>query len=145
MKVLIEHYVASNNIDGVNRMLNKYGVPTAKDTADAIQKLRYLLKSKGNEAMQELLSIATPYRDMVVAVQGTDEGKSNACGCGSGFDGENKSNCGGNSDCKCNQKSNVEGTPDATPAKMDLKKDILPLVAIGLLLVATTAVLIKKA
>lgn len=158
MKISIEHYIATNNPSEVNAMLTRRGIPSPKNLPDAIQKLRFVMAKEGNSIMKEIASINTPYQELIMSTQDKGEDKSNACGC-SGFNGEQTSNCAGNPNCSCScgeKKSNQDGQAEqaaAAPAqpvvvvpeqKDDKFQKAVPFVAIGLLLVITTAVLVKK-
>jgi hypothetical protein len=161
MKISIEHYIATNNPIEVSAILTKRGIPAPKNIADAIQKLRFVMSKEGNKVSEELAGIKTPYQELIVSSQeDKSEDKSNACGC-SGFDSEQSSGCNGDKSCSCNKSSNVEGESAekqvapvaaapvaAAPATTETTKDMMtkaaPLVVIGLLLVVTTAVLMKK-
>ena len=155
MKISIEHYIATNNPKEVAAILTKRGIPAPKNIADAIKKLKFVMSKEGNAVTKELANIETPYQALILSTQDDNsEDKSNACGC-SGFDGEKKSNCSG--DCSCNKKSNATGDEEPTkavvapapaPTPTETTKDALnkhaPIIALGLLLVISTAVLMKK-
>jgi hypothetical protein len=160
MKISIEHYIVTNNPTEVSAILTKRGIPAPKNIADAIQKLRFVMSKEGNKVSEELAGIKTPYQELIVSSQeDKSEDKSNACGC-SGFDSEQSSGCNGDKSCSCNKSSNVEGesaekqvvpaaapvaaAPAATETTKDMMTKAAPLVVIGLLLVVTTAVFMKK-
>ena len=142
MKVTIEHYIATNNPNAAQALLEKYRVPAAKSMADLIKKLHYIVAKHRDVAVLDLATIETPYKKLMVATQKTvapiiqeaakvvnetpvivptpaptpaSEVKSNACGC-SGFDGEEKSNCSG---CggKCGMSNATGNKPAATETK----------------------------
>ena len=157
MKISIEHYIATNNPNEVAEILIKRGMPSPRSLPDAIQKLKFIMSKEGGAIVKELADIDTPYQNLIMSSLGDSksETKSNACGC-SGFDGEIKSNCSGDGSCSCAaKKSSVDGDTKSTdqPAASsnttpEAPKDVLtkyaPHIAIGLLLIVTTAVLIKK-
>ncbi len=166
MKISIEHYIVTNNPASVNAMFVKRGIAPAKNLADGIQKLRYILAKEGQAALDEVGGIDTPYQKLIISTHHVPqpESKSNACGC-SGADGEKTSNCSG-TDCKCGKSNfvnndnlvfNADGTgttaPVTTPAPAspitpqkveDTINKHAPLLVVGLLIILTTAVLIKK-
>lgn len=149
MKVSIEHYIATNNPSEVAAILTKRGIPAPKNLPDAIQKLQFVMSKEGNSVAKELAVVETPYQQMIKALNSKEE-SSNACGC-SGFNGEKQSNCAGCTSCSCNsdKKSSADAqSPAQVVVAKDENKDSMtkhaPLVAIGLLLIVTTAILIKK-
>lgn len=152
MRITIEHYLATNNPREVEELLKRKGVPPPKNLPDAIGKLNLLMKREGNEIVKELALVSTPYRDLILSTQ--EDKVSSACGC-SGFGGnggEQLYNCSGGCD-KCS-KSNADAEqqpsqPQSQPQPPaqeteDKVAKYAPIVAIGLLLVVTTAVLVKK-
>jgi hypothetical protein len=148
MKISIEHYIATNNPSELNSLLNKRGIPSAKNVPDAINKLRYVMSKEGNNALKEIAEINTPYKDLIISAIDKKEEKSNACGCSS-FNGENNSNCdGANCKCKSNFDDNKEVKKDENKKDIKANEDkiekFVPYLAVGLLLIVTTAVLIKK-
>jgi len=158
MKISIEHYIATNNPSEVNAMLTRRGIPAPKNLPDAIKKLRFVMAKEGNNLIKEIASIPTPYQELILSTQDKGETNSNACGC-SGFNGEKTSNCSGNPKCSCScgeKKSNQDGQAEQATAQPkqvvvvpeqqqeDKFQKVVPFVAIGLLLVITTAVLVKK-
>jgi hypothetical protein len=145
-KISIEHYIATNNPLELNYLLNKRGIPSAKNVPDAIKKLRYVMTKEGNNVLKEIAEINTPYRDLILSAIDKKEEKSNACGCSS-FNGETFSNCeGGN--CKCKSNFDDDGKSDDSKKNIKSNEDkiekFIPYVAVGLLLIVTTAVLIKN-
>ena len=155
MRIAIEHYIATNNPAAVDNMFAKRGIPSAKNLPDAINKIRMILKKEGDSAAKELASINTPYQQMIAASQDV---QLNACGC-SGADGsEKKSNCcgvDGNGNSEKEQKTEpTEPTTQTPSVPIETAKEkiivedkmtkAMPYVAVGLLLVVTTAILIKK-
>lgn len=109
MRISIEHYIATNNEDGAQDVLSKYGVTKAKDLKDLIKKMRIIMTNHKEPAVKDFANLDTDYRRMILAsIEQPEpvvvpESKSNACGC-SGFDGEQKSNCSG-----CEAMSNCSG------------------------------------
>lgn len=151
MRITIEHYLATNNPREVEELLKRKGVPPPKNLPDAIGKLNLLMKREGNEIVKELALVNTPYRDLILSTSKEDEKTSSACGC-SGFGGnggEQMYNCSG-----CPSKSNADAEQQPSQPKSqpqppaqeteDKVAKYAPIVAIGLLLVVTTAVLVKK-
>lgn len=154
MKISIEHYIATNNPRAVEELLKRKGIPAPKNLPDAIGKLNLLMKREGNEITKELSEIKTPYQLLVLSSK-EDEKTSSACGCsGFGGNGEQLYNCSGcpksNADAEKSetQQTNPANTTTTSTVSKEEKEDgvtkYAPLVAIGLLLVVTTAVLIKK-
>ena len=165
MKISIEHYIATNNPLAVELLLKKRGIAASKNLPDAIQKLRFVMAKEGDNVIKELSNIDTPYQNLILSTQ---EKTSSACGCsGADGDSEESSSCAGNPACKCNGDSNfrggasvqgkvssgVDGQPQTQqpiipvvtePKKEDVMSKAMPLIAIGLLLVVTTAVLMRK-
>ena len=153
MRITIEHYLATNNPREVEELLKRKGVPPPKNLPDAIGKLNLLMKREGNEIVKELSLIKTPYSDLNLSTQ--EEKVSSACGCSSfgGNGGEQISNCSGCDKCP---KSNADAEQpsgqaqpqaQAQPSTQETEDKVAkyaPIVAIGLLLVVTTAVLVKK-
>lgn len=158
MKIGLEHYIATNNPNGVEVMLKKRNIPASKGLHDAVQKIRFILSKEGASAAKELADIDTDYKHLILS---NEDKTSNACGC-SGADGddEESSNCAGNPNCSCGKKSSADATKETekvsstsvvtTPNSGSVNDDKnslhkhAPVIMIGLLLVVATAILVKK-
>lgn len=168
MKISIEHYIVTNNRPAVEAMFKKRGIPPSKNLPDALQKLRAIMAKEGHNALDEIAGISTPYQQLILSThEGVKpEAKSSACGC-SGADGEKSSSCDGACKCggKCGGKKssfdnndnlvfNADGGSQApstpaptTPVTQKVEESITkhaPFLVVGLLLVLTTAVILKK-
>jgi hypothetical protein len=154
MKIGLEHYIVTNNPSGVEAMLRKRNIPASKSLPDAVQKIRFILSKEGASAAKELADIDTDYKHLILS---SEDKTSNACGC-SGADGddEESSNCAGNPNCSCGKTSSADAVkvaekvtapvvapPVTSDSKYDLHKHA-PVIALGLLLIAVTAILVKK-
>lgn len=148
MKLSIEHYIATNNPDASQKLLEKYKIPKAIDMTDLIAKVHYVVRKNKDFAITDLANIDTPYRQLIlstikpVVVTETKEVMSNACGC-SGIDGETSNACGcsgvdgESSNCsgcggKCgNKSSGVDGKTEKpkSPETKTESKENLPVVS----------------
>ncbi len=100
MRISIEQYVAVANPKAASQLLVKYGVPAANDLRDLCQKLEVITYKYRDLALNDLSTIDTPYRRLIldnqdiIVKQIPAEVKSNCDGCG-GTCGDKKSNVEG--------------------------------------------------
>ncbi len=100
MKISIEQYVSLNNPKAAKQFLEKFGFEPARSLEDLIHKVESATLHYRQDALEELGSIDTPYRRLILSTVGEDE---------------SKSNCSGG--CSCS-KSNAEGESKASDAKV---------------------------
>jgi hypothetical protein len=151
-RISIENYIATNNPRELNSILSKMGIPKAKSVVDASNKIRYLMSKGEEDVIKEISKIDTPYRRLILSsIEQKQEQVSNACGCSS-FSSEETSNCDGKK-CKCNysfddseknKKEDSKKENDLENKKERTFESFVPYVGVGLLLILTTAVLVKS-
>lgn len=98
-KTSLYEYVAQHNMEGVNAVLNKYGVPSQTSIPNATYCLKTICANKGDVALKDVADIHPDKYLIQETIGGTLY--SNCGGC-SGADG-NYSNCSGS--CKCGKSS----------------------------------------
>ena len=101
MKISIEQYVALNNPKAAKQFLEKFGFEPARSLEDLIHKVESATLHYRQDALEELGSIDTPYRRLILSTIEEDS--------------ESKSNCSGG--CSCS-KSNVEGESKTSDARV---------------------------
>lgn len=117
----IELYVAQANPKETARALEKLGAPKVTSNKDLLSKLEFATRKFGTKVYEKLAEVETPYRSLILTEyekhkekkSGCDgcggtcgQGKSNACGCSHGFNGDNWN--GGNSDNNSDDDANAQ-------------------------------------
>lgn len=97
-KTSLYEYVAQHNLDGVNTLLNKYGVPSQTTVPDATYCLKVVCAKKGASTLKEVADIHPDkylIREFITGgmhanADGQFSNCSGSCGCGkSNISGEN--------------------------------------------------------
>ncbi len=140
-------------------LLEKYN-KKATSFADLEKKIKEAINEKGDEAKRDF-AMLHPDRDLILStapviepikIIETKEVQSNACGCSSGFNAEQQSNCSGSKSCNCggnannNNKGNFSsydgGYSGFNMTKEDSTKIVTVLGVLGIIVVA--GIILKK-
>jgi hypothetical protein len=129
LKIMRTHFIEdvfTHNTDECMSLIQSYGLPRPTNEKDCWDKLNFLITKRGNEVMP-IMAQMHPDKDLIIAANtnndlylGCDgcEKKSNACGCGSGADGSEYSNCNGDAKCQnCNKNTEKLSGVDTEAAK----------------------------
>jgi hypothetical protein len=161
-------YVFETKQPELRRLVVKYGLQPAKNSKDLLDKVSYLMLKFKEEFLKDIAAIH-PDRELILWSQDSDKKSSvdavaaenaviekkskevisSACGC-SGADGVSQdaadefSNCGGNPDCKCGNKSNQVFSNAEGKSFSDTLKDNMPLVIVGSLLLVGGLIFLGK-
>lgn len=141
-KIALCEYVSLKNSGEANSLIQKWGLPPAKNPKDLADKMTYILRHKG-EAFLNQLAMIHPDRALILGTG--DASTSSACGCSSGCDGGG-CKCGG----KCAGKSSAEGDASAEPKDNSIERKIelgekkyAPWIAISTVAIILTVILTK--